>query len=604
MASFPKPPFVLLDDSRSQNRDDAGLLFSDPKAVLECRDLAQVGKTIEKIAAYQKQGGYLAGWISYECGLPFHPTLKRARPRLSEEPLIWLGVFRKPRVLPSRALEKMLEFQGRPAPAVGKLAAGESPKQFERAFRKIKRHIEAGDAYQINHTFPLACALKGAAILLYRLLRKIQPVPYGAYIDTGEWRVLSLSPELFLARRGDTLTSCPMKGTAPAGRTWPELCTNKKALARDPKNRAENLMITDLIRNDLSRISKPGTVAVEHPFRVERFGQVLQMTTQVKSELHPGITFSDIFPALFPCGSVTGAPKIRAMEIIRETERQPRGLYTGAIGSFAPGGDFTLNVPIRTLVLGRSGTGRFGVGSGIVADSTFHGEYEECLLKARFLNSRPQRFGLLETLLWDPDTGFALLGLHLERLLASARYFDFAVDKGAVVRALDDAAKDFPSGACRRVRLVCSRQGKISIEHRPFDRARIKEPVRLSLSRTRVDPRERMLFHKTTDRRLYAKAFSKLQKKAKVYDVLLRNQAGNITEGTFTNIFFRKGKKGALFTPPVSEGLLPGVLRRRLLDSGKVKEAPLTPEIARRGYSIYVGNSLTGLLAATVVRSS
>lgn len=598
MVLLPTPPFVLLDDSRSPDREDAALLFSHPKAVLECRDLAEVGKTVGKISAHQRQGNYLAGWVSYECGLPFHPTLKRAQHRVSGEPLIWLGVFGKPQVLSSRAVEKLLEFQGRTAPGIGNPAASETREQFERAFGKIKRHIKAGDVYQINHTFALEVEIEGPPILLYRALRKVQPVPYGAYIDTGRWRVLSLSPELFLSRSGNNLTSRPMKGTAPAGRTWAELSANRKALEGDEKNRAENLMITDLIRNDLSRISRPGSVMVEHPFRVQRFGQVLQMTSQVRSEPNSGVTFSEIFPALFPCGSVTGAPKVRAMEIIRETEKQPRGVYTGAIGYFAPAGDFALNVAIRTLVLDSNGKGRFGVGSGIVADSTLRGEYEECLLKARFLNSRPHRFALLETLLWDPDSGFVRLDLHLRRILASARYFGFAIGEREFVRALNQAAKDFPEAASRRVRLMCGRRGRIAVEHRPFDRSGMKQPVAIAISRTRVDPDDPLLFHKTTNRRLYDKAFTERHRKAGLYDVLLRNKRGNITEGTFTNVFFKKKSDGPLCTPPLSEGLLPGVLRQALLDSGKAREAPLDPETARQIRHLYIGNSLTGLLRA------
>ncbi|HXV74496.1 MAG TPA: aminodeoxychorismate synthase component I, partial [Sphingomonadales bacterium] len=406
--NLPPPPFVLLEDSKSQSRANAGLLFAYPERILEAASLGDIPPLLAEIEKLQVGGKYLAGWLAYEAGFAFHPTLARQRAPLPREPLAWIGVFGPPQGLTTAELDRL--FAGLdPHGQHVDFKCGESRRVFAKKFKKIQAHIAAGDIYQVNHTFRLEGRLGGSPFRLYGNLRCSQPVPYGAFIDTGAWRVLSFSPELFLMRRGNLLVSKPMKGTAPCGRTWDELQANGAALAADPKNRAENLMITDLIRNDISRVAEPGSVRVRRPFHVERFGRVLQMTSEVRGKLKKSIGFARVFEALFPCGSVTGAPKVRAMEIIAGTESAPRGVYTGALGFWAPGGNFTLNIPIRTLVLDREGRGRFGTGSGIVADSTLPGEYEECLLKARFLSETRQPFALIETLLWRGEHGFEFL---------------------------------------------------------------------------------------------------------------------------------------------------------------------------------------------------
>jgi len=589
---------VLLDDSKSKARADAGLFFSNPERILLARAPRDVPSLLEEIQRAQGRGKFLAGWIAYEAGLAFHPTLAYRAPGLSREPLAWIGVFPPPRVLSSRDLENLMAAAS-PGGRSLALSPSENRRAFARAFRTIRDYIAAGDVYQVNHTFRLAGLVRGSVLRLYADLRRSQPVPYGAYIDTGSWKVISLSPELFLQRRRDEIVSKPMKGTAPAGRTWAELLENRSALARDGKNRAENLMITDLVRNDISRVARPGSVGVRRPFHVEKFGRVLQMTSEIRGTLKAGTGFPDIFRALFPCGSITGAPKVRAMEIIAETESAPRGVYTGALGFFAPGGDFTLNIPIRTLVLDRGGHGHFGTGSGIVADSAERDEYEECLLKSRFLSETPRPFALIETLLWRRGGGFAYLDLHMARLSASARFFDFALDENAARAALAAAvrgAKGFPR---LRVRVTCDRAGRIVIERKPYRPPRV--PVRVAFAKIRVDSTDPFLFHKTTRRDSFERALcGAARKRPGIYDCLLLNERKEVTEGTFNNVFVPHGR-GLLATPPVPCGLLPGVLRRHLVETGEAVERPLSRQDIQRAKGLFLGNSVSGLMAARLV---
>jgi para-aminobenzoate synthetase / 4-amino-4-deoxychorismate lyase len=595
--SFPKPPFVLLDDSRTPNRADAGLLFSQPARILVARTLQEVPPLLEAIERLQGQGNYLAGWLAYEAGLVFHPTLMRGEMRLSREPLAWFGVFGPPRVLSSGTLDALFAAVPPHARALS-LAPCEKEAAFARSFLAIQDHIAAGNVYQINHTFRLAGPFRGSVLRLYGDLRRAQPVCYGALINTGEWRVLSLSPELFVKREGTRIESRPMKGTAPAGRTWLELEKNRAALAGDEKNRAENLMITDLIRNDLARVARPGSVKVRRPFRVEKFGRVLQMTSEVHGTLKAGIRFRDIWRALFPCGSITGAPKTRAMEIISRTEASPRGVYTGALGFLAPGGDFTFNIPIRTLVLGADGQAHFGTGSGIVADSSERGEYEECLFKTRFLSDRPRPFALIETLLWREGGGFELLELHLERLSESARYFNFAFDERAARDALTALARTAKRIGALRVRLTCERDGNLCVEQKPYRAP--QAPVGVAFSSFSPTPDDPFLFHKTTRREAYEQSLKKLARRRRLYDCLFLNEQQQVTEGSFNNVFVAIGR-GPLATPPLGCGLLPGVLRRHLLESGQAEERVLHRKDIEHAEAFYLGNAVTGLIPAQVV---
>ena len=602
MPEFPKSPYVLLEDSKSSNRPDAGLLFQNPIEVLECVSLEGVLATLVEIETFLTKGNFLAGWLSYECALPFHPTLKRKKTVLSNEPLIWMGVFKKPEVLSASSLENLFtesEGQNNTWGFSKSADPNETSKEFESIFSKIQDYISKGDVYQINHTFRLGLKSTGAAKALYGNLRRAQPTPFSALIETGEWRVLSLSPELFITRRNGRLISRPMKGTAKPGKTLEENQRRMEVLERDEKNRAENLMIADLIRNDFSRICKPGTVKVNKLFEVESFASVLQMSSEVTGELREETSFRDIYKALFPCGSITGAPKVRAMEIIHETEKGPRGIYTGAIGFLAPDGDFSFNVPIRTAVMDAKGKGWLGIGSGIVADSTVKMEYRECLLKSRFLYNTPANFALVETMLWSKEKGFSYLEDHLERLVQSAAYFNFVCPIDKIRDSLRNLAGTIIISAGHKVRLVLDRRGHYILTHETLLKTNKIQPLIIHLSKNKVSSNDTFLFHKTTYRPIYNEAITKNAGAEKIYDVIFQNEKDEITEGTFNNIFIEKNDP-KLLTPPVSAGLLPGIYRAKLLESGRAKETSLTFEDLVNAKNIYLANSVRGLVKTTL----
>lgn len=593
----PASPFVLLEDSQASSKKKAGLLFTNPVKIIQCRKIEVVQKTLELVEQNQKEGFFLAGWISYEAGFAFHPSLKKTNPKTSKEPLIWMGVFKKPQTLSSQQLSAIFKTLPQKGPNGGLMAPPKRKQnraEFDRAFKKILNYIKDGDVYQVNHTFSLGLKTFGPFSSLYSKLRKAQPAPYSALIDTGNWRILSFSPELFISKQGQTLVSRPMKGTAKPGLNEADTKKRMKALAKDEKNRAENLMITDLIRNDFSRITEAGSVKVPKLFEVERFKTVLQMSSEVVGTLKPTSSFLEIFKALFPCGSITGAPKIRAMEIINETERAPRGLYTGALGYLTPGGDFTFSVPIRTAVLNTKGEGWFGIGSGLVSGSNLQDEFDECLLKGKFLEKTEKDFALIETMLWTEKEGVHFLEQHLTRMTGSANFFGFQIKIPVIKNQLAKILLTFSDKKPRKIRLTVERSGQISFETQEFIPAKKRAPLFISVSPHRVESTDPFLFHKTTNRALYNLELGRA-KKEKFYDVIFVNEKGNITESTFNNIFVQ-GNRGELFTPFLGCGLLPGILRTNLVDSGKFQETSLTCDDLENAAKIWLGNSVTGLV--------
>ncbi|MGA7343593.1 MAG: chorismate-binding protein, partial [Terracidiphilus sp.] len=369
-------------------------------------------------------------------------------------------------------------------------------------------------------------------------------------------------------------------------------------LRNDPKNRSENVMIVDLERNDLGRLAEFGSVRAEKLFTVERYPTLWQMTSTVTAELRAGVGFEQIFRALFPCGSITGAPKVRAMQLIAQIEDAPRGVYTGAIGFFSPRRT-VFNVAIRTLELeGQSGA--MGAGSGIVIDSDPADEYRECLLKAEFLTRSsartPPEFSLVETMLWD--SGFPLLELHLDRLLDSAEYFDFACQRAEVQAALEAYARGFAAHgiereAARKVRLLLNREGEFTISDERLSQSGEGRAGRVRLARVRTDPADAMLFHKTTHRPVYARAFEQAARDG-FDDVLFLNLRGELTEGAISNVFLEKD--GCWLTPPVECGLLAGVYRRHLLETrAEVQERVLFPGDLLLADAIYLTNAVRGV---------
>ena len=546
--------------------------------VLAAHGTEEVLPCLSRVEKALSKGLHAAGYLSYEAAAAFDPALA-AHPPLESLPLAMFGVYDKVETIPLSSFDRREDA----VPFHADWVSGVGRTEYDEAIARIHSLIAAGDTYQINYTFPMTAPFDGDAAAWFLELCARQRTDHRAWLNLGDHQVLSLSPELFFRLDGSLLETRPMKGTRARGR-WPEEDARARAaLYESVKDRAENVMIVDLLRNDMGRISEVGSVSVPRLFDVERYGTVWQMTSTVQARTKAGL--SEIFAALFPSGSVTGAPKIRSMQIIRECEPEPRGVYCGAVGWCGPGRRAEFNVAIRTLLLHRpSGRVRYAVGGGITWDSTARGEYEECLLKAAFLGREEPPFDLLESLRWD-GASFYLLREHQERLAASAAYFERPFDAAAMRAALDDAVRDW-GGTPAKVRLLLFADGAVSATAGPLPETR---PVVLRWASAPVDDRDRFLFHKTTRRQVYDDA---LAERGAADDVLLWNRRGEVTESCFANVVVNRD--GTWFTPPVGCGLLAGTLRGRLLESGKVQEAVVTRNDVHRAGEVALINSVRG----------
>jgi para-aminobenzoate synthetase/4-amino-4-deoxychorismate lyase len=561
-------PFVLLDDARPGGR---ARLFTDLRETIETRDPEEIVDCLERL-----RGTAAAGFLSYEAGHALEAKLAPlcAVPAPDEPPLLWFGLFDSEEEVEVEALlpDPAGAWAGRARPLI-------SRAEYESALAAVKAHILAGDVYQANLTFAAEVPLAGHPLALYAALRARARAGHGAIVFTGAHWLLSLSPELFFTLEGGRITTRPMKGTAPRD-------ADPAAFAADPKQRAENLMIVDLLRNDLSRVARAGSVDVPELFAVETYPTILQLTSTVTAELEEGLGPIDLIRAIYPCGSITGAPKIRAMEIIDALEASPRGPYCGAIGKLAPDGEAAFNVAIRTLTLRDGATiARLGLGSGIVADSSASEEWRECLAKGAFVETA-RRFDLIETMRFDPQDGVVDLDRHLERLKASADALDFAFDRHEARNELQAAT--FRAGPSR-VRLMLGRSGAMAIEMRPLEPAP-DEPVDVALAPLPVAPGDFRLRHKTSDRAFYDEA----RAAAGTFEILFRDSEGFLTEGSFTSLFVERGTM--LVTPPLGRGLLPGILRARLIEEGRAEEGDLVEADLAGGFMI--GNAVRGLVRA------
>lgn len=580
-------PFVLLDDAGGPGARPA-LLYRGPAEIVEARAPEDVRPGLDRLRQAASAGMHAAGFLSYEAGHALEPRLMRLcrPPPKDAPPLLWFGLFDRVETIPASEVPGIL---GDPdgtwlTPPVPQVASDEHAA----ALATVKRHILAGDIYQANLTFQAGVGFGGDPEALYAALRPKARAGYGALLFTGSHWILSFSPELFFSLAAGKLTVRPMKGTAPRDTGAEADAAAAAALADDPKQRAENLMIVDLMRNDLSRVSIPGSVEVPALFTIETYPTVHQMTSTVTASLRPGLGPVDVLEAIFPCGSVTGAPKIRAMEILAELEPGPRRVYTGAIGRIAPAGDADFNVAIRSLSIGAGECKAvMGLGSGVVADSRADEEWLECLAKGAFVNEGTNRFDLLETMAFDPSDGIANLERHLCRMKRSADALGFAFDRHDARNELQAATFRFRDS--KRLRLRLSRSGSLAIETRPLPE-RVREPVTVALAplpRPRSDFRLR---HKTSDRHFHEQS----RRAAGCFEVVYIDEDGCLTEGSFTNLFVERA--GILLTPPSSRPLLPGVLREQLIADGEAREADLAPADLERGF--FVGNSVRGLIRA------
>lgn len=588
-----RAPFVLLED-----RSGAGqaLLFADPVEIVEASAASEIAGAFTRIEAALARGLHAAGFLSYELGYAFEPRLAALLPSGRALPLLWFGLFEAPRSIASEALDR--RFAALCPPLLEALTFGLDETGHALAVQRVLDYLHAGDAYQVNLTFPIRFRYPGDPLALYGALRASQPVAHGGMVATGSATMLSVSPELFVETAGGRAVTRPMKGTAARGVDAQADEAAKATLRADPKQRAENLMIVDLLRNDLGRISEQGSVKVPQLFSVETYPGFHTLTSAVTSTLRPGLSLVEKMQALFPCGSVTGAPKLRAMEIIRELEAAPREIYTGSIGMIAPNGDLRFNVAIRTATLLPGGEGLYGVGGGIVVDSKPAEEYAECQLKARVLTDLAEDYGLIETLRWSGS--FVRLSLHLERLATSAAALGFRFDGECALEQLAKAEASFPVGEERRVRCELRRDGALEITTAPMPPA-ADGALRIAVASQRVDAGDPFLRHKTTRRTIYERALAEAAADA-CDDALLLNRQGFITETSRSNIFIECD--GVLLTPPLEHGLLPGVLRRELIETGAAREALLRLDDLRQAGRWFVGNSLRGLQIARLAGSS
>jgi para-aminobenzoate synthetase/4-amino-4-deoxychorismate lyase len=576
-------PFVLLDDARPGG---GARLYRAPIAVVQADTPEEVGPLLATLDDAREQGRAVAGFLSYEAG---RLTEGLTMPRTPELPLGWFGIFDSGEELSGAEVAELLPdsagaWVGAPTPEL-------DFSGYTRAFDRVRGWIEAGDIYQANLTFRAVVPVAGDPRALYAAIRPRAAAGHSALVWTGSDWLLSFSPELFFRVDGTTLSARPMKGTARRHPDPARDAAAATALADDPKQRAENLMILDLLRNDIARVAVPGSVTVPERFVVERYPTVHQMVSSVAGTLEPGCTPAQALAALFPCGSVTGAPKRRAMEVIDAVEGSPRGIYTGAIGRIEADGASAFNVAIRTLHLKPGAeTATLGLGSGVVADSTAAAEWRECQDKGRFLTAGQRGFDLIETMAFHPREGIPLLERHLERMKTSARRLGFAFDRHAARNELQVAT--FRLERPSRVRLLLSSSGAIAVEAGPLPPPPT-EPVKVALVPLPVSTADFRLRHKTSDRRFYDAA----RRQFGCFEVVFVTPDGVLTEGSFTSLFVERD--GLLHTPPLSAGLLPGVMRAELLAGGRAIEAELRPGDLTQAF--YVGNALRGLICARLV---
>lgn len=589
------PGTVWLDTARPDAENHRQLLFAHPEETIVARTPEAVPEALQAMDAALANGRWCAGVIAYEAGYGLEAV--GAPPGVEGGPLVWLGVYDAPTPLPDPTVRALLEAQMRRPAAVTDPALMIARTRYRAAFDAVQARIRAGDVYQINLTDRFAFGVDGDPLALYGALRQRQPVAYGAFLHLDAGHLLSFSPELFVRRDGAHVVARPMKGTVRRGDTPEEDAALRDWLAADAKSQAENLMIVDLLRNDLSVCCMPGTVRVPHLFATEPYEMLFQMTSTVEGRLREGVTTAGLLRALFPCGSVTGAPKIRAMQIIRSLEPRARGAYCGAIGFAAPDGRAVFNVAIRTLCL-QGGRGTMGTGSGLVWDSDAEAEYDEWRLKGAFLAEAGAPFELIETMRAE-DGAVPLLDLHADRLARSARVLGFAFDETAFRQRVAAAAGTDPYGQCpygqrpHVVRTTLARDGALTLTTRnlPEEPPRFR---RVLLAHARVSTTDPWLGHKTTHRAFYERTFRHAG--AAGYDeVLFCNEHGAVAEGSRTSVFAEVD--GALRTPPVTAGALPGVYRQHLLRSHPHAHATtLTPADLRRADAVYLCNAVHGLV--------
>jgi len=556
--------------------------FASPSQVLTATRLDEVLPLIEMAERKAIDGAYVALMLSYEAAPAFDESFKTHLP--GSLPLAWASIYADYSAFPPH----------KNSYSVSDWTPGVSRSEYGTNVEIIREHIAAGDTYQVNYSFPLFADFVGDSFLWYSDLCNAQGASFSAYLDLGRYQVLSISPELFFERTGDRVRTKPMKGTVRRGRWKQEDEQLAYWLQNSEKNRAENVMIVDLLRNDLGRVAIPGSVKVPATFELERFETLWQMTSTVEAKIDKQVSLAQLIRALFPCGSITGAPKIRTMELIKGLERFPRGAYTGTIGLIKPGGDCVFNVAIRTVVLdSETRKATIGVGGGVTYDSTAESEYDECLLKSNFLKTRTADFDLFESILLQEGQYF-LLNRHLQRLQNSAEFFGFQFPQLKIEATLKRIAEKHAEGKWK-LKVITTKHGAVEAE--VTELANNPDQVyRVGLAKEPVNSANRLLFHKTTARDQYGR---ELDQRQDCDDVIFWNESGEITETTIANVVV--SIEGELFTPPVESGLLAGIYRAQLLAEGVIKERAITIEELRNAPELLLINSVRKWMKATLV---
>jgi para-aminobenzoate synthetase/4-amino-4-deoxychorismate lyase len=577
--------WLLFDDAREGGASPR--LYRQPEDVIIAWRLDEVIPALERVRAGLRAGKHAAGYLAYEAGHAFDPKLE-ASARQGEGPLLRFGLFDEYETPDLNAL-----LASPDGACAGPIRPRISRTSYEGAALQVREHLFAGDFYQANLTFGCDVAVAGDPLAVYARLRRSAKAGWGGVIIHDGNAIISLSPEQFFTIRHGTIEARPMKGTAPRLPDPDADRAEAEALAADEKQRAENLMIVDLMRNDLARVSVAGSVEVPELFAVETYPTVHQMVSRIVAQVRIECDAVDVIRTIFPCGSVTGAPKIAAIEALTRLEPEPRGVYTGSMGWIEPNrhgepGDAAFNVLIRTLEWQMAEPkARLGLGSGLVVDSIPRDEWAECLLKGDFVRRDTQDFDLIETMGFDPSEGIIELERHLDRMRNSATELDFKFDRHAARNELQAAT--FGRKHRAMVRLLLSRTGAMAIQVKPYDDPD-EVPVSVAVRPLPVDPSDFRLRYKTTDRRFLDEA----RKGERAYETIFTDPDGQLTEGSRTNIFVDRG--GKLTTPPLTRGIMPGILRAKLIEEGRAEEGDLTPADLSDGF--YIGNIVRGLIPA------
>lgn len=592
-----KDNFVFLWNDRVDEHNHNSFLFTNPSDIIVCYKADKLNEAFDLLERSIESNKYLAGFISFEAGFCFEEIAEK---ELENFPLLWFGVYESPIIFDHKeaVFSHSVDLQNDlksftncddQSYIIKDIESNIKKDEYTGDINYIREAISNGETYQVNYTFKMKFQFEGSTEKLFYDLCTKQSVSYSAFIRFGGWDILSISPELFFRKDKDKLIVKPMKGTIKRGVNNIDDINKSYELYNSAKNRAENVMIVDLLRNDIGKISRISSVKVNKLYEIEKYETLFQMTSTIESQLKHDINWTNLIKSIFPSGSVTGAPKINTMRIIDKLEKEPRGVYTGSIGYIAPYNCGVFNVAIRTVVINKDKKcGEMGVGSGIVYDSDAETEFEECLLKANFLTSKHIDFQLIETILLQ-DGKYYLLDLHLKRLKESSEYFGFRYDEEEIIKALGNNC----SKEKYRVRLLLDRNGKITITKSKLDDIS-SEPKNVTFSDIRIDPNNIFFYHKTTNRTIYDQELRKAREKG-YFDILFINNRDEVTEGAISNVVIKD--KDVYYTPPIESGLLNGVFRQYLFESNfPIAEKLLKKEDLLNAEKIYLINSVRGMI--------